>query len=374
MVKSPDIVVIGGGIIGVSIAYELSKRSLDVLVLERNLLASCATYASAGMLAPASDSLCAGPVVNLGFESFAMWPHFLQEVESASGFSMDCRRQGILRVAGTEDEEHLLKQQSAWASERGLDLPWLNPKEAIGLEPELCPKIRGATFSAAEDNVTPTLVVEALRRAAAENGAEFRENTPVSTLSQRKGQVSGVITPKEEIFADKVVLSVGAWGCEVGTWLGMDVPVRPVRGEIAILNELSEPLRHTVMRGNSCYAVPKSDGSTLIGTTRKHGCGYSQKTTVAGMASFFGSVTELLPSVGKASVNHTRAGLRPWCGDDLPVIGPAPETDNVIFATGHYASGILLAPITARIVADVITKGTKDLGPLAATRFAKGAP
>ncbi len=365
--------VVGGGIIGASIAYELSKRSLNILVLERNLLASCATYASAGMLAPASDSLCAKPVVDLGFESFAMWPNFVREVESASGFSMDYRRQGILRVAATQDEESQLKRQSAWASEYGLNLRWLNPKEAIDLEPELSPKIRGATFSETEHYVSPTRVVEALKRAAGEIGAEFRENTPVSSLSKRNGEVGGVRTHDEEIFADKVVLSTGAWGCEAGGWLGMEVPVRPVRGQVAILNALPKPLHHTVMRGNTSYGVPKSDGSTLIGTTREHDRGYTQKATVAGLASFFNSVTELLPSVGKASVNHTRSGLRPWCGDDLPVIGPAPASENVIFATGHYASGVLLAPITARIVADVITKGASDLGPVAATRFAKGA-
>ena len=372
MNKSADAVVVGGGIIGAAVAYELSKRGLSVVLIERNTLASCATYASAGMLAPASDSLARESAVDLGFESFGMWPSFRDEIEEAGGFSIDFRASGILRVAVDEDEETTLKQQAAWAGERGLDLPWLSPKEALGVEPALSPEIRGAIFSADEHNVTPPRVVEALRRAAVENGAEFREHTPVTGLTRANGSVTGVTTPDGVTAAGTVVLAVGAWGCEAGGWLGMDVPVHPVRGQVAYLNEMARPLRHTVLRGVH-YAAPKNDGTTLIGCTREHGAGYRQETTVAGMGEFFSGVAALVPGAGEASVHHTRAGLRPWCADDLPVLGPAPEAENVIFATGHYASGILLAPITARLVADVITEGRDDLGPMAARRFARGA-
>lgn len=365
--------VVGGGIIGAAVAYELSKRSVGVVLLERNTLASCATYASAGMLAPAefaADSAGREPVIDLGFESFAMWPSFVEEIESASGFTTDCRAFGILRVASDEGEEAVVKQQASWATEHGLDLSWLSAKEALELEPNLDPGIFGATFSTTEDNVTPTRVVESLRRAAVNNGVEFREHTPVSGLARNNGQVTGVRTPSEDIYADKVILAVGSWGCEAGQWLGMEVPVHPVRGQAAYLNPLEKPLRHVVLRGRAC-AIPKSDGTTWIGTTREHEAGYRQETTVEGMGLVFSQITELLPGVGDASVHHTRAGLRPWCADDLPVLGPAPNAEDVIFATGHYGEGILLAPITAQIVADVITEDRTDLGPLAAKRFAK---
>ena len=373
MSKAPDAVVVGGGIIGVATAYELSKRGLRVVLIERNTLASCATYASAGMLAPASDSLCREPVIDLGFESFAMWPAFKDEVEEAGGFPIDFRDIGILRVAGNDDEEATIKKQAAWAAERGLNVPWLSPEEAVYVEPSLSSDIRGASFSPDEHNVTPTRVVEALRRAAVENGVEFREHTPVTALARANGHVTGVRTPDGETAAGTVVLAVGAWGCEAGQWLGMDVPVHPVRGQVAYLNKLDRPLRHTVIRGPH-YAVPKNDSSTLIGSTREHGAGYRQETTVGALGAIFTGVTNLVPAVGEASVHHTRAGLRPWSADDLPVIGPAPEADNVVFATGHYASGILLAPITARIVADLITEDRDDTGPMAARRFAGGAP
>ena len=373
MSNAPDAVVVGGGIIGVATAYELSKRGLRVVVIERNTLASCATYASAGMLAPASDSLCREPVIDFGFESFDLWPSFRDEIEEAGGFPIDFRDIGILRVAGNEEEEAVIKRQAAWAEERGLNLPWLSPEEALEVEPSLSPEIRGASFSPDEHNVTPTRVVEALRRAAAENGVEFHEHTPVTALARANGHVTGVCTPDGETAAGTVVLAVGAWGCEAGTWLGMDVPVHPVRGQVAFLSKLARPLRHTVIRG-SHYAVPKNDASTLIGSTREHGAGYRQETTVGALGGIFNGVAALIPGAGEASVDHTRAGLRPWCADDLPVLGPAPEADNVVFATGHYASGILLAPVTARIVADLITEGRDDTGPMAARRFAGGAP
>ena len=208
MAKSVDVIVVGGGIIGAAVAYELSKRRLDILLLERNTLASCATYASAGMLAPASDSLCREPVIDLGFESFGMWPSFVEEIESASGFSTDCRPLGILRVAADEEEEKSLKQHAAWAAERGLDLPWLSAKEVLEMEPAVSPEIRGATFSATEHNLTPPRVVEALRRAAVNNGAEFREHAPVSGLARSNGRVTGVRTPSEEINAEKVLKGI----------------------------------------------------------------------------------------------------------------------------------------------------------------------
>ncbi len=372
MKKSADAVVVGGGIIGAAVTYELSKRGLSVVLIERNTLASCATYASAGMLAPASDSLSREPAIDLCFESYHMWSSFKDEVEEAGGVPIDFRS-GILRVAGEEEEEATLKQQAAWAGERGLHIPWLSPEEALEVEPALSPEIRGGIFSANEHNVNPPRVVEAMRRAAIELGAEFREHTPVTALARENGRVTGVMTPGGETSAGTVVLAVGAWGCEAGEWLGMDVPVHPVRGQVAYLNKLAQPLRHTVLRGIH-YASPRNDGTTLIGCTREHGVGYRVETTVAGMGGFFSGVAALVPGAGEASVHHTRAGLRPWCADDLPVLGPAPEAENVVFATGHYASGIVLAPVTARIIADVITEGRDDTGPMAARRFARGAP
>ena len=181
MNKSADAVVVGGGIIGAVVAYELSKRGLSVVLIERNTLASCATYASAGMLAPASDSLARKPAIDLCFESYGMWSLFKDEIEEAGGFSIDFRS-GILRVAGEEEEEAALKQQAAWAGERGLHMPWLSPKEALEVEPALSPRFAAQFF--------PPTSITSPRRASSRRCAAPPSRTAPSSASTRPSPAS----------------------------------------------------------------------------------------------------------------------------------------------------------------------------------------
>ena len=344
MKESADAVVVGGGIIGAAVTYELSKRGLSVVLIERNTLASCATYASAGMLAPASDSLAREPAIDLCFESYHMWSSFKDEVEEAGGVPIDFRS-GILRVAGEEEEEATLKQQAAWAGERGLHMPWLSPEEALEVEPALSPEIRGGIFSADEHNVNPPRVVEAMRRAAIELGAEFREHTPVTALARENGRVTGVMTPGGETSAGTVVLAVGAWGCEAGEWLGMDVPVHPVRGQVAYLNKLARPLRHTVLRGIH-YASPRNDGTTLIGCTREHGVGYRVETTVAGMGGSSAAWRRSSPAPARPACITRGPDCAPGAPTTCPSSAPRlrPRTSSSPPATTPAASSSRPSP------------------------------
>ncbi len=373
MAKSPDVLIVGGGIIGSALAYELAKAKARVLLLEQRHLCSGATYASAGMVAPLSDSPAGSPLADLGLRSFTLYGPWVREVEEASAFSIECMDSGILRVAVTEEEERGLKRDLARAKGLGFKLTWLDSKAAREAEPLLGPAIRGATWSPNEPQLNPSRCVEALRRAALAHGAELREQTPVIGLVRNGARVTGVRTPAETISAGAIVIAAGSWSAIAGGWLGLYVPVVPVRGQVVYVNPLTQPLRHTVMRHDS-YAVPKGDGATLVGTTRER-AGFDQRVTAGGVAAILTRIQELVPSMAEATINHTRAGLRPASEDDLPILGPVPGMDNVVLATGHGRSGILLTPVTVRLLAPVILdhRGEAELGACSAARLFKPA-
>lgn len=371
MPKSPDVVVVGGGVIGCAIAYELAKARVKVLLLERDQVGGGASYASAGMLAPLSDSMEEGPLLELGMRSFRIYPQFLREAEEAAGMSAECLPSGILRTAFTEEEAKELRGSLDLAKGLGLPLQYVDGDEARRIEPLLGPRVLAATWSPEEPQLNPSRLVETLRRAAVACGATVREQSPVHGLTHADSRATGVGVAGEVIAAGTVVIAMGSWTCQVGDWLGLDLPVRPVRGQVVYVNKLARPLSHTVMHGMS-YAVPKGDSTTLVGTTLEPEAGFAPHATVAGIATILSDIQELAPSVGATTVNHTRAGLRPWFQQDhLPVLGPAPGADNVLIAAGHYRSGILLAAVTSRMITDAVLRGPRavDFGPYSAARL-----
>lgn len=372
--RFPDTIIVGGGVIGCGIAYELAKRGVNVLILERDLLGSGASYASAGMLAPLSDSTEPAALQQLGAQAFRMYPKFLEEIEEAGSMRVECMPSGIIRTAMAEEEFAALKDCEEAADELGLELQWLTGDEARKTEPLIGPDVIAATFSGGEPQLSPSRLVETLRRAATSHGAEFREHTQVVGLIRQGNRITGVRLADEVIHAKTVILAMGSWSCFASQWLGLDVPVYPVRGQVVYANKLRRPLRHTVMHGMS-YATPKGDGTTLLGTTLEQ-AGFDTRVTVAGVASIFSGILGLLPAFGDTTINHTRAGLRPWSKDNLPLLGAAPGVEGVVIAAGHYRSGILLAPVTAQMIADVITKDGRgvDLGPFSATRLESHHP
>ena len=372
--KAYDVVVVGGGVIGCAIAHRLAREKLGVLVLEQRQTGSGASQASAGMLAPLSDSMGHAALSTLGLESFRLYPAFLKQVEEDGSFSAELMASGILRVALDEKDESRLRAQGPWAKERGVRVEWLEPRQARSVEPLLSPAIRGASYSPDEPQLNPARLVETLRRAAIARGATVLEHTSATGLERRGSTVTGVRTTTGTILCGTVVIASGAWAGLAGEWLGFDMPVGPVRGQVAYVNKMARPLRHTVMHAEA-YAVPKGDGTTLVGTTLEPDAGFAQETTVQGVAAFLTGIQRLVPSIGGTSINHTRAGLRPGTHDGLPILGPAPGMKNAVLAAGHYRSGILLSAITARMIGDCIVKGaaTVDFGQCAASRLERRA-
>ncbi len=369
MAANADVIIVGGGVIGCAIAFELSRRKVPTLVLERDQVGYGASHASAGMVAPLSDNLGEGPLIDLGIKSFRMYQGFLDEVQEAAGMSVECMHSGIIRTATDDHEVRELQPALGIAKCLGLELELLDGDAARELEPLVGPKVIGATYSPTEPHVNPSRLVEALRRGAVANGASFREQVPATGLVTSGSRVAGVRSANEAFMGDLTVLATGSWACQAGDWLGLDVPIQPVRGQVIYVNKLERPLRHSVMHGMT-YATPKGDGTTLVGSTLEH-AGFDPRVTVSGVASILSGVQELVPSIGATTINHARAGLRPWSRDHLPVLGHAPGNENVIIASGHYRSGILLAPVTAGMIADLVMNGPSsvELGPYNASRL-----
>lgn len=329
------IVIVGGGVIGCAIAERLSRdRRHRVLLLERDAVGAHASGAAAGLLAPYSETA--------GFEiasrSLAMFPELAERVEG-SGIAVEYREQDSLTPALTGEEERRLRRGSG---------RWLDAEQARAAEPGLSRRVRGvAAFREAQ--VTPVRLVRALARTATAQGAEIREGAPVGGLTARSGRLQGVQTAEGPVKADVVVLAAGPWSPALASPLGVALDVRPSRGQLVMLRPRGAALRH-VLTWRGSYLVPKPDGTVVAGSTEED-VGFDDRPTAEGVAGLLEFARGAVPALGAAAVERVWAALRPATPDGQPVIGAAPDLSNLVVATGHNRNGILLAPITAELVA-----------------------
>jgi len=335
------IVIIGGGIIGCAIAERLTReRRHEVLLLERETLGSHASGSAAGLLTPYGE--LDATVFDLATRSLAMFSEVVERAER-SGVSVEYRTQEVITPALTAGEERRLHRGPG---------RWLDLKKARVEEPGLSPRVRGAAvFPAAQ--VTPIRLVRALARTAAMQGAEIREGAPVDAVSVRSGRVLGVQTADGRVTADVVVLAAGPWSPTLASPLGIPLEVRPSRGQLVVLRPTRSVLRR-MLTWRSSYLVPKPDGTVVAGSTEED-VGFDDRTTVDGVAGLLEFAIRAVPDLRGAAVERTTAALRPMTADGRPVIGASSQLPNLVVATGHGANGILLAPVTADLVAEHIT-------------------
>jgi glycine oxidase len=329
------IVIVGGGVIGCAVAERLTREARhDVLLLERDAVGAHASGAAAGLLAPFSETA--------GFEmasrSLAMFPEIVERVER-SGIAVEYREQDSLTPALTGDEERRLRRGSG---------RWLDAERALAVEPELSRRVRGAAVFR-EAQVTPIRLVRALVRTAAAQGARIREGVPVGGLIARSGRLQGVQTAEGQVRADVVVLAAGPWSPALASPLGVALDVRPSRGQLVMLRPRGPSLRH-VLTWRGCYLVPKPDGTVVAGSTEED-VGFDDRPTAEGVGGLLEFACRAVPALGDAAVERVWAALRPATPDGQPVIGATPDLPNLVVATGHNRNGILLAPITAELVA-----------------------
>ncbi|HUQ49133.1 MAG TPA: glycine oxidase ThiO [Terriglobales bacterium] len=332
--QSHDAVIIGAGIIGVSLALELQKRGLRVLVLEQGMPGRAATFAGAGMLAAQEvDSPLA--LRELALASARLYPGFVKELECHSGLSIDFRRDGTICFLDRDDPT---------ARPRGRTL---SPDELRALEPAVFPSSNA--YFLEEDSVDPRSLFPALLHSAVSAGVEIKSRTKVLELVVSSGVVSGVRTTLGPFSSAIVVNCAGAWAAQIS---GADIPALPVKGHMFSVKPSSPGWLRHVVRSKDVYLVPRSDGRCLIGSTVER-VGFDQNVDSGVIQTLHALAAALVPSVAPLPVTEAWTGLRPGSPDDLPIIGET-GIKNYFAATGHYRNGILLAPVTAKVMADLV--------------------
>ena len=350
--KRYDVAVVGGGIVGLTCAWYAARRGLSVVVLERDRLGGGASDVAAGMLAPVTEAdFGEDQLLELNLAAAARWPHFAAELAAASGLSTGFRETGALVVAADRDDAEELQRLAELHVAVGLPSRWIGPREARGLEPGLSPRVRGAIHAPHDHQTDPVATVRALAAACRGAGVELREHIEVAELVRTGGAVTGVATATEEVPTRTVVVAAGAWSSA----LAPDAPpIRPVKGQIATLRAPDPALapRH-VVRTPRCYTLARDDGRVVLGATVEER-GFDTSTTVEGIFQLLEAAREVFPDVGELEWVGVRAGLRPGTPDNLPVVGPG-AVDGLVWATGHYRNGVLLAPLTGETVAEILT-------------------
>ena len=327
------VVVIGGGVIGCAVAEKLSLDRHQVTLLERDQLASRASGAAAGELSPSSRP---GDKASL-----ALFPELVARIEKDSAMNVEYRVQQGLGLAFTTEEAHARRHESGH---------WIDAAECRRLEPSLTQEIVGAMLIE-HAHLTPPRFVHALARAASAHGAEISEGTPAIGFEIGDGEAHTVKTPSSDLPADWIVVAAGPWTREVAGAAGVDVEVRPQRGQLAALDPGSTVMRRSVFWSTG-YLVPKGDGTIIAGGTQEDS-GFDDRPTVAGIASLLDLARKLVPSLAQARLLRAWAGLRPVTPGGEPVVQIS-SVRNLIIATGHHRKGILLAPLAAAQVADLI--------------------
>jgi glycine oxidase len=373
-VTTYDVLIVGGGIIGGSIAFELSRRKLRVAVLDRQEMMREASWAAAGMLSPAPDCPDAIPLVPLGRASLAMYPHFIADVEEATGLRTGYRTDGTLEVLFHGDAERELSTLVAVHHGLGLACEPLPLEEARVMEPALSRDALAAAFLPDEASVNTRALAAAVLAAAEGAGATMRPGMEVISLAQDGNRCTGVKTADGEHFvAGHVVLAAGSWTSQLKQ-AAPYAPTKPVRGQMVALRN-SGQLIHCVLRSEHGYIVPRGKAAPqkLVAGSTLENVGYEKAVTSGGLEQILCTVNELVPGLACAEIEETWCGLRPGTPDQLPILGPT-DAEGLVIATGHYRNGILLAPITARIVAECVTDGklSMNLEEFSPMRFLRG--
>lgn len=368
-----DVLVIGGGVIGLSCAWRLAQRGAQVAVVERGEPGCGATRVAAGMLAPVGELTFGEPeLLELTLAAAHLYPEFVAEVEAASGEATGYERLGALHVALDRDEAAQLHRVHDLQRSLELEAEWLPPRKCRDLEPGLTPSFHGGVFAAGEAAVDPRALTRALLAAVRGEGGKVLTGTEVVAGLFEGERLTGIRTRgchesenelrhdlspgtgDKELRAETVVLANGAWSGAT-QWLPDHArpPVRPVKGQVLELRRRNDepPARH-ILASERVYLVPRSDGRLIVGATVEE-MGYDTTVTAGGVHELLREAYRLLPDVAEMELVDTIAGLRPGTPNNLPVVGPG-AIEGLVLATGHYRNGILLAPLAAQGVADLL--------------------
>lgn len=369
MPHTTDVLIIGGGVIGTSIAYHLRKLDIDVALLERAEIGSQASSAAAGLLAPLGPLSGPGPLADLLLTSFAIFPALVPELEEASGMRLEYEQRGALRtVLNPKRVAHLQKRLKAWEP-LGLRMHWLTGDEARQREPLLGPDVCAAIYAPEEAQIKASQVVKAFAKAASTMGARIYRHAEVVDLHRDGQKITRVTTAQGETFACKrLILAPGAWAGAYEKWLGITLPVRPLRGQMLSLQAPDLPLKHIIF-GNAAYIAPR--GSSVIVGATKEDAGFEVQVTEQATSALYDTAVKFLPALQECKREAAWAGLRPSTPDRGPILGAVPPWENVILAAGHNSVGIILSPLTGKAIAELVATGRslEIIRPFSLARF-----
>ena len=372
MPESVDVAIIGGGVMGCAIAWQLAQRGVSCALVERRSFGSGASGATAGVVGPLWHLDPDNPaLLGLGLRSLELFPQWAAELTDA-GVNPEFQQSGVMKAAFTPGEVDELRGFFHWQSRLELGVEWLDTKGVLEREPDASPHILAAIYSPQEGCVRGQRFCHALSHAAGRLGARLYENTEVTGLLTQGSRVTGIETTGGTIAAGQVVLAAGPWSGVAGRWAVPGgppaLPVRGVKGQRILLRRPGR-MPKTPVRNSSVYVVPRLDGNILVASTREEGRS-DEVVTAEGVATLIAGACLTFPSLADAAFVSGRAGVRPATPDGLPIIGPAPEIDGLTIATGHDAVGMMLSPGTAQLVVNYLLDGVAEpLRPFRADRF-----
>jgi glycine oxidase len=363
--KKSDILIIGGGVIGLALARALRKRGGgEITILERGAETGTeASYAAAGMLAPQSETNQSDEFFRFCAESLGLYRQFSAELFNETGVDIELETSGTLYLAFTEKDSEEILARFRWQKKAGLSVEHLSAEEARKTEPFVSPDVREALYFPNDWQVDNRKLMTALQKFARENEIEIFSNAEVVNLLTENGKVIGAETKTKKFYAGKIVLAAGAWTSLVKidhSALPL-VKIEPVRGQM-ISFKTAKRLFSKVIYSPRGYLVPRRDGRILAGATVET-VGFDKSVTEEGIDFVLGNALEIAPTLANLQIFEKWAGLRPAAGDYFPVLGEFPEIKNLFVATAHYRNGILLAPKTSEILADKITGTSRSEVP-----------
>src|SRR6266568_4755330 len=369
--SSADVVIVGGGLAGMTTAYYLAKAGVPSVVIERDAIGSHASGFAYGGLSPLSGFGIPGPLAEMALHAMQLHRELTKSLLEETGIDVDFRVRSSLALAFTEADVRRLRAALLWQQEQpGYTVRWLDSVEARRVEPRISDATLGATLIEGGGAVEPYRLVLALTRAAEHLGVRVRHGRAIG-LRRDGGRVTGVVLEREVLSCAAAVLALGPWSAEASDWIGVPIEVRPLKGQILRLQAPGPPVECSVGWGHN-YATTKTDGLLWAGTTEEE-AGFDEEATSEARDEIGAALVKMLPAMADAQVVYQTACLRPLASDGLLVLGRVPGLEHAYVATGAGRKGILYGPVMGRAIADLILTGSTKIAleAFAPGRFAK---
>ncbi|MDX6557111.1 MAG: glycine oxidase [Blastocatellia bacterium] len=354
--NTAEVIIVGAGVIGLTIARALAQRGIrEIVLIERGRPGAEASWAAAGILAPQVEVDHQDDFFQLACASRDLYPEFADALKDETGVDVELDKTGTLCVGFDSNDEDQLRRRYEWQQRAGLKVESLTGDEARRLEPCISPEVTCGLRFPRDFQVENRRLIDALVRANEELGIQLLMGSSVSAIRVEQKRVRGVATSNGSIDAAIVVLAAGAWSSLINAPGLPSIEIEPVRGQMLCFAARPQIARHVIYSSRG-YLVPRHDGRVLAGSTAEQ-VGFDKSMTDEGVATIKSMATEIAPGIAALPLIDSWAGFRPRAKDGLPVLGPSAQIEGLFYATGHYRNGILLAPITGKVIADAIVDG-----------------